>query len=153
MHIILNLPHPSSLIPRPVSVEWHNMASNTTWTFNPSVMLANALTALILNLAVFLLIGKTSGPDDEHRWPQPKDTEGSKDEILTEIRRLQSEMSALEDRVSISTKLMSGEERSASNGGAGGGGGLVAAGGGASGAGLGADGGHQEGDEQEDKDK
>ncbi|MEW5304158.1 MAG: hypothetical protein WDW36_006789 [Sanguina aurantia] len=195
-----------------VSVEWHNMASNTTWTFNPSVMLANALTALILNLAVFLLIGKTSAltmniagvikdwmliffsfylfhapvttvnligyifccsgvvvynhmklqaikakvaatASKDEESGIDKGGERSKDEILTEIRRLQSEMSALEDRVSISTKLMSGEERSASGGGAGGGGGPVAAGGGASGAGLGADGGHQEGDEQEDKDK
>ncbi|EFJ45992.1 hypothetical protein VOLCADRAFT_63129 [Volvox carteri f. nagariensis] len=43
-----------------LSVELSKMRTSTNWTFNPSVMLANALTAFVLNLAVFLLIGKTS---------------------------------------------------------------------------------------------
>jgi hypothetical protein len=33
-----------------VSVELPNMTARTDWVFNPSVMLANALTAFILNL-------------------------------------------------------------------------------------------------------
>ena len=36
------------------------MKVRTDWQFNPSILLANALTAFVLNLAVFLLIGKTS---------------------------------------------------------------------------------------------
>jgi hypothetical protein len=34
--------------------------ADPTWTFRPSVFLANAFAAFLLNLAVFLLIGKTS---------------------------------------------------------------------------------------------
>jgi hypothetical protein len=41
-------------------VELPHMASMTNWNLNMSVMLANAMAALMLNLAVFLLIGKTS---------------------------------------------------------------------------------------------
>eukprot|EP00192_Tetraselmis_astigmatica_P021221 CAMPEP_0117696336 /NCGR_PEP_ID=MMETSP0804-20121206/28624_1 /TAXON_ID=1074897 /ORGANISM="Tetraselmis astigmatica, Strain CCMP880" /LENGTH=283 /DNA_ID=CAMNT_0005510479 /DNA_START=161 /DNA_END=1012 /DNA_ORIENTATION=+ len=41
-------------------VELPNMQSNSEWKFYPSVFLANAIAAFILNLAVFLLIGKTS---------------------------------------------------------------------------------------------
>ena len=41
-------------------VELPHMASLTNWNLNMNVMLANALAALMLNLAVFLLIGKTS---------------------------------------------------------------------------------------------
>jgi hypothetical protein len=33
---------------------------NPAWTLRPSVFLANAFTAFLLNLAVFMLIGKTS---------------------------------------------------------------------------------------------
>lgn len=36
------------------------LLADPTWTFRPSVFLANAFTAFLLNLAVFLLIGKTS---------------------------------------------------------------------------------------------
>ena len=36
------------------------LVRNPAWTLRPSVFLANAVTALLLNLAVFLLIGKTS---------------------------------------------------------------------------------------------
>ncbi|GLI68172.1 hypothetical protein VaNZ11_012512 [Volvox africanus] len=149
-----------------VSVEMNKMRTTTNWTFNPSVMLANALTAFILNLAVFLLIGKTSaltmniagvikdwmliffsfylfhapvttlnllgyafccsgvvvynhmklqviknkvaagggGKADEEK---PKE-ERSKEDILSEIRRLQAQMAELEDRVSSSAKVMNG---------------------------------------------
>jgi hypothetical protein len=41
-------------------VELPHMASLHDWNLNISVMLANAMAALMLNLAVFLLIGKTS---------------------------------------------------------------------------------------------
>lgn len=34
--------------------------ADPTWTFRPAVFLANAFAAFLLNLAVFLLIGKTS---------------------------------------------------------------------------------------------
>lgn len=40
--------------------ELNELLTRTDWTLNYSVMLANALTAFVLNLAVFLLIGKTS---------------------------------------------------------------------------------------------
>ncbi|KAG2501749.1 hypothetical protein HYH03_000249 [Edaphochlamys debaryana] len=148
-------------------VEMGKLRTTHDWTFNPSVMLANALTAFILNLAVFLLIGKTSaltmniagvikdwmliffsfylfkapvttlnllgyafccsgvvvynhmklqmikskvaasggGKADEEK---PKDSERSKEDILTEIRRLQAQMAELEDRVSTSAKVMNG---------------------------------------------
>jgi len=33
---------------------------STAWVFRPAVFIANASTAVVLNLAVFLLIGKTS---------------------------------------------------------------------------------------------
>lgn len=36
------------------------LMANPSWTFRPSVFLANAFAAFLLNLAVFLLIGKTS---------------------------------------------------------------------------------------------
>ena len=36
------------------------MRGRSDWSLNPAVMMANALTAFVLNLAVFLLIGKTS---------------------------------------------------------------------------------------------
>eukprot|EP00892_Ulva_mutabilis_P001855 jgi/Ulvmu1/11670/UM008_0079.1 len=36
------------------------LLADPTWTFRPPVFLANAFTAFLLNLAVFLLIGKTS---------------------------------------------------------------------------------------------
>jgi hypothetical protein len=36
------------------------LAADPSWAFRPAVFLANAATALALNLAVFLLIGKTS---------------------------------------------------------------------------------------------
>jgi hypothetical protein len=36
------------------------LLADPRWTFRPAVFLANACTALALNLAVFLLIGKTS---------------------------------------------------------------------------------------------
>lgn len=36
------------------------LLADPAWTFRPSVFLANAFTAFLLNLAVFLLIGKTS---------------------------------------------------------------------------------------------
>ncbi|PNW80203.1 hypothetical protein CHLRE_08g382350v5 [Chlamydomonas reinhardtii] len=150
-----------------LSVELNKLRTTHDWTFNPSVMLANALTAFILNLAVFLLIGKTSaltmniagvikdwmliffsfylfkapvttinllgyafccsgvvvynhmklqmiknkvaatggGKGDEEK---PKDSERSKEDILSEIRRLQSQMAELEDRVSNSAKVMNG---------------------------------------------
>ncbi|KXZ55498.1 hypothetical protein GPECTOR_2g1047 [Gonium pectorale] len=150
-----------------VSVELSRLRTTHDWTFNPSVMLANALTAFILNLAVFLLIGKTSaltmniagvikdwmliffsfylfhapvttinllgyafccsgvvvynhmklqmikskvaatngGKADEEK---PKDSERSKEDILSEIRRLQAQMAELEDRVSSSAKVMNG---------------------------------------------
>ena len=170
------------------------MRGRHDWIFNPSVMLANAMTAFILNLAVFLLIGKTSaltmniagvikdwmliffswsvfkapvtatnllgyifccsgvvvynhmklqalkasvattstGKDSETGKPtgdpprasvtgggggggsgggsmaSDSSQERSKEDILSEIRRLQSEMSALEDRVSSSSAKMLG---------------------------------------------
>ncbi|KAF5834994.1 triose-phosphate transporter family-domain-containing protein [Dunaliella salina] len=43
-----------------LSVELPHLMTHSDWSFNPSIMLANALTAFVLNLAVFLLIGKTS---------------------------------------------------------------------------------------------
>lgn len=164
------------------------MRARHDWQFNPSVLLANALTAFVLNLAVFLLIGKTSaltmniagvikdwmliffswsvfkapvtatnllgyffccsgvvvynhmklqalkasvasssGKDSETGKPTgeaPHASSGSggavssisseagqersKEDILSEIRRLQSEMSALEDRVTSSSAKMLG---------------------------------------------
>ena len=36
------------------------MQDRTTWTLRPGYLVANAATAFCLNLAVFLLIGKTS---------------------------------------------------------------------------------------------
>lgn len=41
-------------------LEYPVMRSSDAWVLRPSVMLANAATAFCLNLAVFLLIGKTS---------------------------------------------------------------------------------------------
>jgi hypothetical protein len=41
-------------------LEFPIMRSTDTWTLRPGVMVANAATAFCLNLAVFLLIGKTS---------------------------------------------------------------------------------------------
>ncbi|KAJ9528880.1 hypothetical protein QJQ45_000442 [Haematococcus lacustris] len=149
------------------SVELHNMTKRNDWTFNPSVMLANAMTAFILNLAVFMLIGKTSAltmniagvikdwmliffsfylfrapvtwinllgygfccsgvvvynhmklqaikakvatqNKDEEKGGLTSNVERSKEDILSEIRRLQSQMSALEDRVQNSAKIMNG---------------------------------------------
>ena len=37
-----------------------SLLASPLWTFRPSVFLANAFTAFLLNLAVFMLIGKTS---------------------------------------------------------------------------------------------
>eukprot|EP00798_Chlamydomonas_sp_ICE-L_P024449 gene24449-10049_t len=152
-----------------LSVDLPTMRTNTDWVFNPSVMIANALTAFILNLAVFLLIGKTSAltmniagvikdwmliffsfyifkapvtlinllgygfccsgvvaynhmklqairakvaatsSKDEEKAPllsnQAHDIR-SKEDILSEIRRLQSEMNSLEQRVDSSNKVM-----------------------------------------------
>eukprot|EP00199_Chlamydomonas_sp_CCMP681_P002247 CAMPEP_0119108314 /NCGR_PEP_ID=MMETSP1180-20130426/13691_1 /TAXON_ID=3052 ORGANISM="Chlamydomonas cf sp, Strain CCMP681" /NCGR_SAMPLE_ID=MMETSP1180 /ASSEMBLY_ACC=CAM_ASM_000741 /LENGTH=384 /DNA_ID=CAMNT_0007093915 /DNA_START=119 /DNA_END=1273 /DNA_ORIENTATION=- len=145
-------------------VELPNMNSRTDWTLNPYVMLANAMTAFILNLAVFMLIGKTSAltmniagvikdwmliffsfylfkapltyinlmgyafccagvvvynhmklqairakvaatsVKDEEKGGLG--AERSKEDILSEIRRLQSEMNVLEDRVQNSAKVM-----------------------------------------------
>ncbi|GAX82426.1 hypothetical protein CEUSTIGMA_g9854.t1 [Chlamydomonas eustigma] len=159
-------------------VELQMLRNRTDWVFSPSVMIANAMTAFILNLAVFLLIGKTSaltmniagvikdwmliffswsvfkapvtalnllgylfccsgvvvynhmklqaikakvasqggGKDEEKGKPSngntEKHVERSKEDILSEIRRLQSEMSSLEDRVQTSAKIMN----AASNG-------------------------------------
>lgn len=156
-------------------VELNEIRTRTDWVFNPSVMVANALTAFILNLAVFLLIGKTSaltmniagvikdwmliffswsifkapvtalnllgyifccsgvvvynhiklqaikqrvaqgskGDEEKGRstanGKAEEHHERSKEDILSEIRRLQGEMSALEDRVQVSTKLMGGD--------------------------------------------
>ncbi|KAJ9506998.1 hypothetical protein QJQ45_030354 [Haematococcus lacustris] len=186
-------------MPGPFSVELHNMTKRNDWTFNPSVMLANAMTAFILNLAVFMLIGKTSAltmniagvikdwmliffsfylfrapvtwinllgygfccsgvghwcpllctagmvlldayrvthhrlsflmfwvvvynhmklqaikakvatqNKDEEKGGLTSNVERSKEDILSEIRRLQSQMSALEDRVQNSAKIMNG---------------------------------------------
>mmetsp|Transcript_7911 Transcript_7911/g.16979 ORF Transcript_7911/g.16979 Transcript_7911/m.16979 type:complete len:399 (+) Transcript_7911:320-1516(+) len=153
-----------------LSVEMYRMKASHDWVFNPSVMLANALTAFILNLAVFLLIGKTSAltmniagvikdwmliffsfyifkapvtalnlagyafccsgvvvynhmklqaikakvasqGKDEEKQPlvvAAGHAERSKEDILSEIRRLQSEMAMLEDRVQSSAKIMNG---------------------------------------------
>eukprot|EP00798_Chlamydomonas_sp_ICE-L_P001508 gene1508-32886_t len=151
-----------------LAVDFPAMRVRTDWVFNPSVMLANALTAFILNLAVFLLIGKTSAltmniagvikdwmliffsfyifkapvtvinlagylfccsgvvvynhmklqairakvaataGKDEEKAPLLSNQvhERSKEDILSEIRRLQREMTALEDRVETSNKVM-----------------------------------------------
>lgn len=43
-----------------VAIELPKMQSNTTWVLNWNVLISNALAALALNLAVFMLIGKTS---------------------------------------------------------------------------------------------
>jgi uncharacterized membrane protein len=149
-----------------VSVELHHIQTTPNWTLNPPVMLANAMTAFILNLAVFLLIGKTSALTMNiagviKDWmliffsysvfkaplstlnlagyvfccsgvvvynhmklqairarvaAQSKDEENgnkkerSKEEILSEIRRLQGEMTALEDRVQSSALVMGKSE-------------------------------------------
>jgi hypothetical protein len=37
-----------------------NQLAEPNWTFRPAVFIANAVTAFLLNLAVFMLIGKTS---------------------------------------------------------------------------------------------
>lgn len=153
-----------------LTVELPSLMTRTDWVFNPSVMVANALAAFVLNLAVFLLIGKTSaltmniagvikdwmliffsfylfhapvttlnllgyafcctgvvvyqhmklqairakvaaGNKDEEKGGGGGTTvhvERSKEDILSEIRRLQNEMSALEDRVALSNKMMNG---------------------------------------------
>lgn len=163
--------------------ELPEMMRRTDWKLNPSVMIANALTAFVLNLAVFLLIGKTSaltmniagvikdwmlifasfymfkapltwtnlagyafccsgvvvynhmklqairakvaasaGGKDEEKGSllggAGSAESRSKEDILSEIRRLQSEMSALEDRVQTSAKLMNGNGTNGAAGGA-----------------------------------
>ncbi|KAG1680763.1 hypothetical protein FOA52_008096 [Chlamydomonas sp. UWO 241] len=164
-----------SLFPAWLLHELSDLRTRTDWVFNPSVMLANAVTAFILNLAVFLLIGKTSaltmniagvikdwmliffswsifkapvtvlnltgyifccsgvviynhlklqalkakvagtktadaekgGASGAPGGSKPTaEHERSKEDILSEIRRLQGEMSALEDRVQVSAKIM-----------------------------------------------
>lgn len=159
-----------------LSVELLKMRVRHDWVLNPSVMVANALAAFVLNLAVFLLIGKTSAltmniagvikdwmlifcsyylfkapvtalnllgyvfccsgvavynhmklqmirakvaaqSKDEDRRPllskdeeRNQPAERSREDILGEIRKLQSEMAKLEDRVNSSahTSIMNG---------------------------------------------
>lgn len=162
-----------------VAVEVPHMRVTHDWKLNPPVMIANALAAFVLNLAVFLLIGKTSaltmniagvikdwmliffsfylfkapvtklnllgyafccsgvavynhqklqairakvaaqvksddnktGKDEEESRPLLQ--ERSKENILGEIRRLQNEMAALEDRVQSTSQVMNAAETTA----------------------------------------